>query len=230
MLMSISLDKETTPLVDQDDCYAGIWYNIDEFDSTKVVWVANRNNPINDSSGVLKISEDGNLQLSNRQNKIFWSTNVSKQANSTLVAQLLDTGNLVLFSSATGMIIWQSFAHLTDSLLPQTTISIEKDDVNEKSSMDIWEPARSSQHLKGSRHLMWNGNDMLSLIDPTVFDPCYQCEMVKCIQLGLICVQEFPEDRPTISTLVSMLDANDVMELPQPKQPGFTHWRDSSND
>uniref|UniRef100_A0A803LL29 Uncharacterized protein n=1 Tax=Chenopodium quinoa TaxID=63459 RepID=A0A803LL29_CHEQI len=77
---------------------------------------------------------------------------------------------------------------------------------------------------------MWNRNDMLSLIDPTVFDPCYQSEMLKCIQLGLICVQEFPEDRPTILTLVSMLDANDIMELPQPKQPGFTHWRDFSTD
>lgn len=105
--------------------YVGIWYNIEESDAMEIVWVANRNNPINDSSGMLIISEDGNLQLSDGQNMIYWSSNVSHQANSTSVAHLLDTGNLVLVSSATGMIIWQSFEHMTNSLLPQTRIIID---------------------------------------------------------------------------------------------------------
>uniref|UniRef100_A0A803LL28 non-specific serine/threonine protein kinase n=1 Tax=Chenopodium quinoa TaxID=63459 RepID=A0A803LL28_CHEQI len=77
---------------------------------------------------------------------------------------------------------------------------------------------------------MWNENGMLSLIDPTVLNPRYQGEILKCMQLGLICVQEFPEDRPTISELVSMLDVNDLMDLPQPKQPGFTQRRVYTTD
>ncbi|XP_010665857.1 G-type lectin S-receptor-like serine/threonine-protein kinase At1g11300 [Beta vulgaris subsp. vulgaris] len=107
--------------------YVGIWYNTNESDTMEVVWVANRNNPIKNASGVLKISDDGNLQLSDGKSTIFWSSNVSRQAhNTSVIAKLQDTGNLVLLSGvSSGMIIWQSFDHLTNSLLPQTTISID---------------------------------------------------------------------------------------------------------
>ncbi|KAL2932324.1 G-type lectin S-receptor-like serine/threonine-protein kinase SD1-29 [Bienertia sinuspersici] len=110
--------------------YVGIWYNIEDSDSKEVVWVANRNNPVNDSSGVLKISEDGNLQLLDGQYMILWSTNVSHQANITSVAQLQDTGNLVLLSSASEKIEWQSFEHLTNSLLPETRFTIDLSEIN----------------------------------------------------------------------------------------------------
>ncbi|XP_048492428.1 G-type lectin S-receptor-like serine/threonine-protein kinase B120 [Beta vulgaris subsp. vulgaris] len=103
--------------------YIGIWYNIEDSNTMEVVWVANRNNPISSSTGMLHISEDGNLQLSDRQNVTFWSSNVSHQTNGS-VAYLQDTGNLVLLSSESGLTMWQSFEHLTNSLLPQTRISI----------------------------------------------------------------------------------------------------------
>ncbi|XP_021719434.1 G-type lectin S-receptor-like serine/threonine-protein kinase At1g11300 [Chenopodium quinoa] len=121
--------------------YVGIWYNMEDSDAFDVVWVANRNNPIKDSSGVLKIFEDGNLQLSDGQNTIFWSSNVSDQANSTNVAQLQDTGNLIMLSGASGRIIWQSFEHLTNSLLPLTKVSIEKDTMYEYSMLRSWKNA-----------------------------------------------------------------------------------------
>ncbi|KAL2932322.1 hypothetical protein RDABS01_037732 [Bienertia sinuspersici] len=109
--------------------YVGIWYNIKGSDSEVVVWVANRNSPVNDSSGVLKISEDGNLQLLDGRDVILWSSNISLQSNTT-VAQLQDTGNLVLLSSSSGKIVWQSFEHLTNILLPQTSISIDLSVIN----------------------------------------------------------------------------------------------------
>ena len=73
--------------------YLGIWYtNISAF---TVVWVANRQKPLNNSSGVLTISEDGNLVVLDGQKEILWSSNVNNSvANSS--AQLLDLGNLVL--------------------------------------------------------------------------------------------------------------------------------------
>ncbi|XP_057248143.1 G-type lectin S-receptor-like serine/threonine-protein kinase At1g11330 [Beta vulgaris subsp. vulgaris] len=76
---------------------------------------------------------------------------------------------------------------------------------------------------------LWNENDIFSFIDPTFIDSCFQNEILKCIQLGLLCVQELPEDRPTISGLISMLDVSHGSEdLPQPKQPGFTLGKISS--
>ncbi|KAL2926567.1 hypothetical protein RDABS01_019395 [Bienertia sinuspersici] len=52
---------------------------------------------------------------------------------------------------------------------------------------------------------LWNKDDMRSLIDPTISDPCFEVEILKCIHVGLLCVQEFPQDRPSISTVISML-------------------------
>ena len=40
-------------------------------------------------------------------------------------------------------------------------------------------------------------------------------------------MQEFPQDRPSISYVLSMIE-NEVTDLPQPKQPGFTLRRNSS--
>ena len=45
--------------------------------------------------------------------------------------------------------------------------------------------------------------------------------MLRCIHIGLLCVQELPKDRPSISTVLSML-SSEVIELPEPKQSAFS--------
>ena len=56
--------------VNSTNCYIGIWYsNISVF---TVVWVANRETPLNDSFGVLTISEDGNLVVLDGKKKRFF--------------------------------------------------------------------------------------------------------------------------------------------------------------
>lgn len=46
-------------------------------------------------------------------------------------------------------------------------------------------------------------------------------EAARYVQLGLICVQERAEDRPTMWDVVAMVRTADVASLPQPKQPAF---------
>ncbi|ESR65429.1 hypothetical protein CICLE_v10007468mg [Citrus x clementina] len=99
--------------------YLGVWY---KKSPDTVVWVANRNCPILDPHGILAINNNGNLVLLNQANGTIWSSNMSKEAKSP-VAQLLDTGNLVLrenFSNNTseGSYLWQSFDFPSDTLLP----------------------------------------------------------------------------------------------------------------
>lgn len=50
-------------------------------------------------------------------------------------------------------------------------------------------------------------------------------EIRKCIQIGLLCVQEFAEDRPSISSVLVML-TSETTSLPAPLQPAFTERRD----
>jgi len=57
-------------------------------------------------------------------------------------------------------------------------------------------------------------------VDPLIANNCQNSEVVRCIHIGLLCVQEDPAKRPTISTVFMMLTSNTVA-LPVPRQPGF---------
>ncbi|XP_040988430.1 G-type lectin S-receptor-like serine/threonine-protein kinase At4g27290 isoform X1 [Juglans microcarpa x Juglans regia] len=97
--------------------YVGIWYAIS---SGIVVWVANRDTPLNDHSGVLTVTDEGVLALHNSTNNVVWSTNTSRTAENP-VAQLLDTGNLVVKDGNVDdpeRFLWQSFDYPCDTFLP----------------------------------------------------------------------------------------------------------------
>ncbi|KAG6420466.1 hypothetical protein SASPL_116995 [Salvia splendens] len=96
--------------------FVGIWY---KRKPEVVVWVANWNNPIIYSQGVvLRIARYGALVIC-RDGSILWSSNSSRVAPSNLILQLLDTGNLVLAVDTTeDNYIWQSFDHPRDTRLP----------------------------------------------------------------------------------------------------------------
>ncbi|XP_020224182.1 G-type lectin S-receptor-like serine/threonine-protein kinase At1g11300 [Cajanus cajan] len=112
--------------------YVGIWWKSE----STVIWVANRNQPLNDSSGVVTISEDGNLVVLNGQNQVVWSTNASNLGiNST--SKLLDSGNLVLVESTTGNNIWESFQHPSNALLPNMRLTTNKV-TGEKLKLTSW--------------------------------------------------------------------------------------------
>ena len=45
-------------------------------------------------------------------------------------------------------------------------------------------------------------------------------QVLRCIHVGLLCVQQNPMDRPSMSSVVFMLESENVV-LPQPKPPGY---------
>ncbi|KMZ58790.1 S-locus receptor kinase (SRK) [Zostera marina] len=95
--------------------YLGVRYV--DFEN-KVIWVANRDYPINDKSGVLKIGNNGNLVLiESKNNTIVWSPRGTFNAKNH-TAQILDSGNLVLKEDGGSKILWQSFDYPTDTMIP----------------------------------------------------------------------------------------------------------------
>ncbi|WZY69288.1 cysteine-rich receptor-like protein kinase 10 isoform X1 [Brassica rapa] len=67
---------------------------------------------------------------------------------------------------------------------------------------------------------LWSNGTPLDLVDPVIVDNCQRNEVVRCVHIGLLCVQEDPVERPTLSTIVLMLTSNTVT-LPVPRQPGL---------
>ncbi|KAK9059752.1 hypothetical protein SSX86_020456 [Deinandra increscens subsp. villosa] len=94
--------------------YLGMWYKKISYGT--VVWVANRETPITDRSGMLKLSRHGDLVILGSHNRTVWSSNSSVFNNPVVVVQLLDTGNLVVWNK--NSVIWQSFDYPGDTILP----------------------------------------------------------------------------------------------------------------
>ncbi|KAL7213442.1 hypothetical protein ACSBR2_016048 [Camellia fascicularis] len=71
---------------------------------------------------------------------------------------------------------------------------------------------------------LWSEGQGLELMDPILVQSCVASEVLKCIHIGLLCVQEDAADRPNMSFVVVMLGSDTVI-LPQPKQPAFSVGR-----
>ncbi|XAR56613.1 Non-specific serine/threonine protein kinase [Bertholletia excelsa] len=99
--------------------YVGIWYNtIPELTS---IWVANRETPLVDSSGVLKITGEGVLVVVNSTGQVLWSSISPRFSAKNPIAKLLNSGNLVVKDAEDDdpqNFLWQSFDYPTDTLVP----------------------------------------------------------------------------------------------------------------
>ena len=65
----------------------------------------------------------------------------------------------------------------------------------------------------------WRDGSASNLIDPSVSSGS-RSEIMRCIHIGLLCVQENVADRPTMASVVLMLSSYSIT-LPLPSQPAF---------
>lgn len=75
-------------------------------------------------------------------------------------------------------------------------------------------------NLLGYAWKLWREGKGTQLLDNSMGDTYSIHEVLRCIQVGLLCVQERAEDRPTMASVVLMLSSESA-SLPQPKLPGF---------
>lgn len=74
---------------------------------------------------------------------------------------------------------------------------------------------------------LWSEKRPLELIHESLGDSLTLTDVLKVIHVGLLCVQERPEDRPSMSRVVLML--NGERPMPKPKQPAFYPHQESSS-
>ncbi|RXH68102.1 hypothetical protein DVH24_028249 [Malus domestica] len=85
--------------------------------------------------------------------------------------------------------------------------------VQKNSVLHFYDSGRKAWHL-------WKEEKALDLLEQTLRQSCNQDEYIKCVNVGLLCVQEDPGDRPTMSQVVFML-GSETATIPIPKQPAF---------
>ncbi|KAI9070825.1 hypothetical protein K1719_047217 [Acacia pycnantha] len=76
-----------------------------------------------------------------------------------------------------------------------------------------------SLNLIGHVWRLWKESMPLKLIDACMEDSFIVSEALRCIHISLLCVQQHPDDRPNMASVVMMLSSES--DLSQPKEPAF---------
>ncbi|CAA7018704.1 unnamed protein product [Microthlaspi erraticum] len=120
--------------------YLGIWFK--RFPRI-IVWVANGDTPLYNSTAFLKIS-GSHLYLLNVTGGLVWQANATIQdpfSGESVVAELLDSGNFVVRyanNSKPDGILWQSFDYPTDTLLPGMELGLFLQGAFQRKSLTSW--------------------------------------------------------------------------------------------
>lgn len=67
----------------------------------------------------------------------------------------------------------------------------------------------------------WMDKTPLSILDPLLEENYSRVEVIRCIHISLLCVQENKNIRPTIADIVSYLDGRHTIEFPFPQEPAY---------
>nr|GMD99419.1 putative receptor protein kinase ZmPK1 [Ipomoea batatas] len=134
-------------------CFA-IWFSEPLIDGNHtVVWMANRDRPVNGVKSKLSLLKSGNLVLNDAGQTDVWSTQTTSY--SPVHLKLLDNGNLVLQDPTIPIPLWQSFDSPTDVLLPQQPITGASNLVSGRSL---------TNHSSGFYKLFFDADNVLRLL------------------------------------------------------------------
>ncbi|VAH53742.1 unnamed protein product [Triticum turgidum subsp. durum] len=75
---------------------------------------------------------------------------------------------------------------------------------------------------------LWEDGNAMELVDSAIAGSCPIDEVLRCIHVGLLCVQHHSDARPLMSSVVFMLE-NEIALLPEPEQPAYFAARNREN-
>ncbi|RYR68379.1 hypothetical protein Ahy_A03g014877 isoform B [Arachis hypogaea] len=90
--------------------------------------------------------------------------------------------------------------------------------ISEQKNREFSDPEHC-HNLLGHAWKLWTEGRQLELLDEVLREGCTPFEVIRCIHVALLCVQQKPQDRPDMSSVVLMLNGEKL--LPKPRIPGF---------
>eukprot|EP00253_Pinus_taeda_P028710 PITA_28710 len=75
---------------------------------------------------------------------------------------------------------------------------------------------------------LYEGGNIVDMIDPVIIEMCNVEEALRCVHVGLLCTQADSSLRPSMSLITLMLSSQSVT-LPDPTQPAFVRSHVSEN-
>ncbi|KAK9706476.1 hypothetical protein RND81_07G128000 [Saponaria officinalis] len=81
----------------------------------------------------------------------------------------------------------------------------------------IFYPSQRNEDLPVHIWRLWNEGRSFDITDPALYNNCSSNDVIRCIQIGLLCVQAEAKQRPTMTSVVLMLTGS--VDLPVPSAP-----------
>eukprot|EP00253_Pinus_taeda_P027798 PITA_27798 len=67
----------------------------------------------------------------------------------------------------------------------------------------------------------YEAGNIVGIIDAAIIETCDENQAVRCIQVGLLCLQAESSLRPPMSTVTLMLSLDSITGIPDPTKPAF---------